>query len=429
METFDLKLKVASFQFRPEHLSPEKNFVRVREAVLQASDKGAHLILLPELWSCGLLETGKQAASQAGKTENLLKKLKTLCSENHIHVAGSLPEPGECGRVFNTLYVTGPGDFSEKYRKIHLFPMLKEEKIFNPGDRAADIWIDTGAGKPGLGCLVCFDIRFPELARSLAFRGVDILLCSALWPMARRRHFEIFLRARAMENQCFLLASNACGRTSGVDFAGSSSIIAPDGEIIGVLDQKPGLLIREIDLERKKNVRKAFFTARPASEWAFQPGEKVRPLEELKTITRRRKAAGQKMVFTNGCFDILHAGHVSYLRKARLSGDFLVVGLNSDSSIKVIKGSRRPVNPEADRAMVLSALAFVDYLVIFRQETPEHLIRELQPDVLVKGADWEEKHIVGADFVKSLGGRVERIKFDIPVSTTDIIKKIRKNGS
>ena len=423
-----MKLKVASFQFRPDHLAPEKNLLRAREAVLQASGKGAHLILLPELWSCGLLETGKQAASQACKTENLLKELKTLCNRNDIHVAGSLPEPGECGRIFNSLYLTGPGDFSEKYRKIHLFPMLKEEKIFTPGDRAADIWIETGTGKTGLGCLVCFDIRFPELARSLAFCGVDILLCSALWPMARRGHFETFLRARAMENQCFLLASNACGKTSGIEFAGSSAIIAPDGEVIGALDRKPGLLIREIDLEKNKNARKAFFTARPASGWTFHLEEKVQPIEKLKTISLRRRRAGQKMVFTNGCFDLLHAGHVSYLKKARMLGDFLVIGLNSDSSIKAIKGSRRPVNPEANRAMVLSALAFVDYLVIFRQETPERLIRELEPDVLVKGADWKEESIVGADFVKSLGGRVERINFDIPVSTTEIIERIREPG-
>ncbi len=423
-----MKLKVACFQFRPDHLAPEKNLLRVREAVLEAAGKGAHLILLPELWSCSLLETAEQAASQALKTNNIVNELKILCSENDIHVAGSLPEPGEFGQVFNTLYVTGPEDFSEKYRKIHLFPMLKEEKVFTPGDRAADIWIETGAGKPGLGCLVCFDIRFPELSRSLAFRGVDVLLCSALWPMARRGHFETFLKARAMENQCFLLASNACGRTSGVEFAGSSGIIAPDGEIIGVLDQEPGLLIRKIDLERKKNARKAFFTARPASEWAFHLEEKILPLEKLKTTARRRRRAGQKMVFTNGCFDLLHAGHVSYLKKARLLGDFLVVGLNSDSSIKAIKGSRRPVNPEVNRAMVLSALAFIDYLVIFRQETPEHLIRELEPDVLVKGADWEEDRIVGADFVKSLGGRVERIKFDIPVSTTGIIERIRRGN-
>ncbi|MBI5893142.1 MAG: D-glycero-beta-D-manno-heptose 1-phosphate adenylyltransferase [Deltaproteobacteria bacterium] len=130
------------------------------------------------------------------------------------------------------------------------------------------------------------------------------------------------------------------------------------------------------------------------------------------------------MVFTNGCFDIIHAGHVRYLSKAKKLGDVLVVGLNSDSSVKKIKDDGRPIVPQRERAEVLSALEFVDYVVIFNESTPYNLIKSVQPDVLVKGADWKGHEIVGADVVKAKGGRVARIKLVKGRSTTNIIKKI-----
>jgi len=132
------------------------------------------------------------------------------------------------------------------------------------------------------------------------------------------------------------------------------------------------------------------------------------------------------VVFTNGCFDILHVGHVAYLKRARELGDVLVVGLNSDSSVRDIKGKLRPINKEADRAIVLSALYFVDFVTIFDGATPERLIRAVKPDILVKGADWKAEEIVGADFVKSYGGRVVRIPFIKGYSTTSVIDKIGK---
>lgn len=142
-----------------------------------------------------------------------------------------------------------------------------------------------------------------------------------------------------------------------------------------------------------------------------------------KLISLRRR--GKSIVFTNGCFDILHLGHVKYLEKARRLGDVLVVGLNSDSSVRAIKGKGRPINNEHARAMVLASLCFVDYVVIFSDDTPERLIQKLKPDVLVKGADWKSNDIVGADFVRSLGGRVARISFVKGYSTTSAIKRMR----
>jgi cytidyltransferase-related domain len=158
----------------------------------------------------------------------------------------------------------------------------------------------------------------------------------------------------------------------------------------------------------------------------FQEPQKILPLDKILSILERRRRHGEKVVFTNGCFDILHAGHVDYLQKARDLGDLLIVGLNSDASVKKIKGETRPINPQEQRAKVLASLSCVDYVVIFDEETPEELIKRIRPDVLVKGADWEEDKIVGASFVKSYGGKVERISFSYDISTTKIISKISK---
>lgn len=135
---------------------------------------------------------------------------------------------------------------------------------------------------------------------------------------------------------------------------------------------------------------------------------------------RRRK---KKIVFTNGCFDIIHVGHIAYLKRARELGDILFIGLNSDASVRAIKGPSRPVNSELDRATVLSALYFVDYIALFAESTPEALIQSIKPDVLVKGADWKLKDIVGADFVRSYGGEVARIPYVRGYSTTAVLKK------
>ncbi|HTH23628.1 MAG TPA: D-glycero-beta-D-manno-heptose 1-phosphate adenylyltransferase [Vicinamibacterales bacterium] len=140
----------------------------------------------------------------------------------------------------------------------------------------------------------------------------------------------------------------------------------------------------------------------------------------------RERSRGRVIVFTNGVFDILHPGHIRYLRDARALGDLLIVGLNSDRSVKALaKGPNRPINPEAERVEVLSALASVDAVVIFDEDTPHAIISALQPDILVKGADWGENAIVGRDIVEARGGRVARIALAEGYSTTKIIERIR----
>ena len=152
---------------------------------------------------------------------------------------------------------------------------------------------------------------------------------------------------------------------------------------------------------------------------------KLKSLQEIIRVTSKEKKKGKKVVFTNGCFDLLHVGHVRYLRKARALGDILVVGVNGDLSVRSLKCSGRPVTPEKERAEVLSALESVDYVLFFKDKTPERLIRALRPDFLVKGGDWKKKDIIGGDFVESYGGKVRSLPFAKGFSTTRIIQKIK----
>ena len=150
----------------------------------------------------------------------------------------------------------------------------------------------------------------------------------------------------------------------------------------------------------------------------------IADLDQMISIVRRLRAEGKRIVFTNGCFDIIHRGHVDYLKKAKTLGDILIVGLNSDSSVRKIKGEDRPIVPEGDRAAVLSELRSVDFVVPFDDATPEKLIRALVPDLLVKGADWRRENIVGADFVERHGGKVVLIPLTEGRGTTRIIERI-----
>ena len=148
--------------------------------------------------------------------------------------------------------------------------------------------------------------------------------------------------------------------------------------------------------------------------------DKIVDRKKLKDIIVGLKQQGKKIVFTNGCFDLIHIGHVRYLTEAKRLGDILVIGLNSDNSVSRIKPGR-PINSEKNRAEVLAALYMVDYVTLFNEDTPYELIKEVQPNVLVKGADWDLKNIVGADIVKE----VRNIPFVEGISTTDLIKRIQ----
>ena len=153
--------------------------------------------------------------------------------------------------------------------------------------------------------------------------------------------------------------------------------------------------------------------------------KKIKDLSDLKKDIERLKAQGKRIVFTNGCFDLLHPGHTRYLYAARQLGDHLVVAVNTDRSVKIIKGASRPVQSQDERMELLAALSFVDAVVLFDEDNPLNLIEHLVPDVLVKGGDWTEDRIVGADVVRKAGGTVKSLPFVTGYSTTALIDKIR----
>ena len=154
--------------------------------------------------------------------------------------------------------------------------------------------------------------------------------------------------------------------------------------------------------------------------------DKIKSLPDATLQVKAWQKEGQKVVFTNGCFDLLHLGHVDYLEKARNLGDRLVLGLNSDSSVSRFKGPERPLQDQSSRARVLAALQFIDLVVFFNEDTPLALISKLVPDILVKGSDYLAENIVGADVVKKNGGVVKTIDFVPGYSTTKIVEKIKR---
>jgi len=153
--------------------------------------------------------------------------------------------------------------------------------------------------------------------------------------------------------------------------------------------------------------------------------KKIKNLPELKKEIEALKAQGQRIVFTNGCFDLLHPGHIRYLYAARQMGDYLVVALNTDRSVKIIKGANRPIQSQDERTEILAALSFVDAVVLFDEDNPLMVIQQLVPNVLVKGGDWTEDRIIGADVVKKTGGVVKSLPFVTGYSTSALIEKIR----
>lgn len=152
---------------------------------------------------------------------------------------------------------------------------------------------------------------------------------------------------------------------------------------------------------------------------------KLKILDEIKVIVDNARKNGKRVVFTNGCFDLLHRGHVHVLREAKACGDLLIAGVNSDKSVKQIKGPTRPVLPESDRSELLAAMEMVDYVVLFDEPDPYRVISAIRPDVLVKGGDWNSEKIIGADLVEKAGGRVVVIPYIKGFSTTEIIERIK----
>ncbi len=405
-------------QFEISFGDPVANLQKAKSLIHDLSPAKDAIIVLPELWAYGF--DYQNAENLSKETPELLQELSSLASQFEIVLAGSLLESKEGEGIFNTLYFVGPEGVLGKYQKQHLFALWQEDSYFIPGEYFTPV--ATSFGK--IGGLVCYDLRFPELAREQVFRGSQLIVVSAEWPRSRIDHWRTLVQARAIENQVFLLACNSCGETGGQVMGGKSIVVGPDGTVLLEADDSEEARVTYLDSQVLSTVRKRF----------CPPGERPRPVRDSekcvdlpKLLQRLGGIRKQKsrIAFTNGCFDILHSGHVSYLEMARSTADYLVVGLNSDRSVRLIKGAGRPVNSQQDRARILSSLACVDNVVIFDDETPQTLISAIMPDVLVKGSDWAEEDIVGANTVRAAGGKVVRIPFEHDVSTTELISRIQ----
>ncbi len=406
-------MKIALLQ---PQIRPGDVFANLAELTSLYKDVEADLAVAPEL-ALGGYGPGVEFAAE----EAALADLSDLVTRHHVPLLlGARLFEGE--RPFNTALLLTPEGRLPVAAKVNLFPGLDDKAGLSPGPPPRPFPL----GNWRLGSLLCFDLRFPEIAKKLVLLGAEVLLVLAQWPASRLEHFHALLRARALENQVFVLGVNACGEAYGEPLGGGSVAFDPQGQELATLSQEPGWRVLSIERKRISSARELFVSSRAVPVWC--PEEKIVSLSILLSEVEARRRLGQKMVFTNGCFDLLHAGHVDYLFEARGQGDFLVVGLNSDASLRRLKGSTRPLTPQEYRARVLASLYCVDYVVIFEEDTPEHLITALRPDVLVKGADWPEEKIVGAGLVKSYGGKVVRIPFRYNISTSSIIEKIKKNS-
>ncbi len=219
------QIKAAAVQFNIKLGDIDANVEHVRETLKRLHDEGVQLAVLPEMWCCGFAY--RELNDLAKRTPEVVEEMGRLSAEYGMVLVGSLPEPdGE--KVCNTAYVMDQGKLAGKYRKIHLFSLMNEDRAFTGGDS----WLvaDTHLGK--IGVFICYDLRFPELARRLAVEGAEILVVPGEWPKPREEHWRLLLQARAIENQLFLVSANACGMTGKLDFFGSSLIIGPKGEIL-----------------------------------------------------------------------------------------------------------------------------------------------------------------------------------------------------
>lgn len=228
-----MTINAAAIQFTVQQGDVDANLSYVREALARVAGQGANLAVLPEMWSSGFDYRNLNAL--ALRTAGIVEELLELSRRLKLVIVGSLPEPNG-DKVFNTIYLVDNGVLAGVYRKIHLFSLLGEDRAFSGGDR----WLlaDTSLGK--IGVIICYDLRFPELSRRLAVEGAQVICVPAQWPKPRQEHWRTLLRARAIENQLFVVSCNACGIIGKLDFFGMSMIINPKGEILAEAGEEQG---------------------------------------------------------------------------------------------------------------------------------------------------------------------------------------------
>ena len=242
-------VKAGIIQFDVRLGDVEWNLRRARQRISFLARKGAQLVLLPEMWSTGFANERLEELSET--TPAVLEGLIRLSEELHLTIIGSLPEKGADG-IYNTAYVVDRDGFvAGSYRKVHLFSPTKEDRYFEAGDKA--VVAKTSLGPIGL--MICYDLRFPELCRSLALQGAKIVAVMAQWPAVRVDHWKALLKARAIENQLFVLAANRCGGDGDLIYGGHSRIISPYGEVLKRAGKDPASLSASIDLRLVERAR------------------------------------------------------------------------------------------------------------------------------------------------------------------------------
>lgn len=254
-------IKAAAVQFTITLGEIEPNLARVRTALAGLAADGVQLAVLPEMWATGFAY--KDLNRLAARTDEIVREIAALSAEYSMVIVGSLPEPHE-DKVYNTAYILDKGELKGKYRKIHLFSLMQEDRSFDGGD--SWLLVDSSVGR--IGVFICYDLRFPELARRLAVEGAEILVVPGEWPKPRQEHWRTLLRARAIENQLFVVAANCCGLVGKLDFFGMSMIIDPKGELLAEAGYEPQNISAVVDFDAMQAWREqipCFKDRKPAS--------------------------------------------------------------------------------------------------------------------------------------------------------------------
>lgn len=243
-----MTINAAAIQFTVKQGDVDANLAYVRAALPRVAAQEANLAVLPEMWSSGFAY--KNLNELALRTQGIVEELLELSRKLKLVIVGSMPEPNG-DKVFNTIYVVDNGTLAGVYRKIHLFSLLGEDRAFSGGDS----WLlaDTSIGK--VGVIICYDLRFPELSRRLAVEGAQVICVPAQWPKPRQEHWRTLLRARAIENQLFVVSCNTCGMVGKLDFFGMSMIIDPKGELLGEMGEQEGEIVAPLDLQAMSDWR------------------------------------------------------------------------------------------------------------------------------------------------------------------------------
>jgi predicted amidohydrolase len=233
-------VKSAAVQFNISLGEIEPNLLHVRRELARLAGEGVQLALLPEMWATGFAY--KELTELARQTPELVEELAELSLKYNMVIVGSLPEPHD-NKVYNTAYVLDRGKVVGSYRKIHLFSLMQEDRSFDAGD--SWLVVETSVGR--IGVFICYDLRFPELARRLAVEGAEILVVPGEWPKPRQEHWRTLLSARAIENQLFVVSANCCGMVGKLDFFGMSMIIDPKGDVLAEAGYEPESIVATLD--------------------------------------------------------------------------------------------------------------------------------------------------------------------------------------